>query len=84
MITCYLDSQDYSALTDPRLNDLSRSKIKDVLLHLARTRQVRFAFSAAAISESIALTADVTHLAELKAEFLSELCGSNSISNSLM
>ena len=79
MITCYLDSQDYSALTDPRLNDLSRSKIKDVLLHLARTRQVRFAFSAAAISESIALTADVTHLAELKAEFLSELCGSNAL-----
>ena len=79
MITCYLDSQDYSVLTDPKLSNLPRSKIKDALLHLARTRQVRFAFSAAVISESTALTADVTHLAERKAELLSELCSSNAL-----
>lgn len=79
MITCYLDSQDYSVLTDPKQDDPALSKIKDTLLHLARSRQVRFAFSAAAVSESTALTADATHLAELKVELLSELCGSNAL-----
>lgn len=79
MITCYLDSQDYSALTDPKLDTLDRRQIKETLLHLARSRQVRFAFSATAVCESIALTADAAHLAELKAVLLSELCGSNAL-----
>lgn len=79
MITCYLDSQDYSALTDPKLDTLDRRQIKEALLHMARSRQVRFAFSAAAVCESVALTADAAHLAELKAELLSELCGSNAL-----
>lgn len=79
MISCYLDSQDYSALTDPKLQNLDRDQIKDDLLHLARSNQVRFAFSAAAVSESVSLTADATHLAELKADFLSKLCGSNAL-----
>ena len=79
MITCYLDSQDYSALTDPKLDAPERRQIKSNLLHLASSRQVRFAFSAAVISESVSLTADAAHLAELKAELLSELCGSNAL-----
>jgi hypothetical protein len=79
MITCYLDSQDYSALTDPKQDSFDRRKIKKALLHLARSKQVRFAFSAAAVCESVALTADTAHLAELKAELLSELCGSNAL-----
>lgn len=79
MITCYLDSQDYSALTDPKLDDPDRREIKDALRHLARSSQVRFAFSATTVSESVALTAGAAHLAELKAELLSELCGSNAL-----
>lgn len=79
MLTCYLDSQDYSGLTDPKQDTLERRKIKDALLHLARSKQVRFAFSGTAVCEAVALTADAAHLAELKADFLSELCGSNAM-----
>lgn len=79
MITCYLDSQDYSSLTDPKLDTPDRREIKNALLYLKRSMQVRFAFSAAAVSESIALTPDATYLSELKAELLSELCGSNAL-----
>lgn len=79
MLTCYLDSQDYSVLTDPKRDTLDHRKIKETLLHLARSKQVRFAFSAISICESVALTEGSTHLAELKAGLLSELCGSNAL-----
>lgn len=79
MITCYLDSQDYSTLTDPKRDTADHRKIKDALLHLARSKQVRFAFSSIAVCESVALTADAAHLAELKAGLLSELCGLNAL-----
>ena len=49
MITCYLDSQDYSVLTDPKQNSFDRRKIKEALLHFSRSKQVQFAFSAAAV-----------------------------------
>jgi hypothetical protein len=79
MVTCYLDSQDYSTLTDPKQDSFDRRKIKESLLHLARSKQVQFAFSAAAVCEAVALTADAAHLAEMKAVLLSELCGSNAL-----
>ena len=79
MITCYLDSQDYSALTDPKLGTPDRREIAEALLHFARSKQVRFAFSAAAVCEAVALTPDAAHLAELKADLLSDLCGSNAL-----
>ncbi|WP_312527450.1 hypothetical protein [Comamonas sp.] len=79
MTTCYLDSQDYSVLTDPKFDDANHRQIREALLHLARSKQVRFVFSATAVCESVALTADSGHLAELKAELLSELCGSNAL-----
>ena len=79
MITCYLDTQDYSVLTDPKLDAPDRREIKDALLQLARSSQVRFGFSAAVVSESTALTKDSAHLSELKAELLSELCGTNAL-----
>lgn len=79
MITCYLDSQDYSVLTDPKAVSAERIGIRDDLLALARSKQVTFAFSATAISEVVALAPDAVHLAELKAEFLSDLCGSNAL-----
>ena len=79
MISCYLDSQDYSALTDPKLTTPELREIKTTLLHLARSKQVRFAFSAAVVCESTSLTKEATYLAELKAELLSDLCGSNAL-----
>jgi hypothetical protein len=79
MISCYLDSQDYSTLTDPNLDAPHLREIRDALLHLARSRQVRFAFSAAAVCELVAMRPDAAHLAELKAELLTDLCGSNAL-----
>jgi hypothetical protein len=79
MITCYLDSQDYSSLTDPKLDAPDRREIRNALIHLAHTHQVRFVFSAAAISEIVALTPDSSHLSELRADLLYELCGSNAL-----
>lgn len=56
MITCYLDSQDYSVPTDPKQDSFDRRKIKEALLHLAHSKQVHFEFSAAAVCESVAIT----------------------------
>lgn len=79
MIICYLDSQDYSTLTDPKLNTPEQRQTKSTLLHFAHSKQVIFAFSAVSVCESVSLSADATYLAELKAELLSELCGSNAL-----
>ena len=79
MISCYLDSQDYSTLTDPKSDTPDRRAIAETLRHLARSKQVRFAFSAAAVCEAVAITPDASRLAELKAELLSDLCGSNAL-----
>lgn len=76
---CYLDSQDYSTLTDPRLDTPDRRRIKDALLELAKSNKVMFVFSATAVCEVVALSPDATKLAEAKAELLSELCGSNAL-----
>jgi len=79
MITCYLDEQDYSALTDPKRESVEQRQLRDDLLKLARSGSVTFVFSAAAISEAVALTPDAAVFAELRAELLSELCGSNAL-----
>jgi hypothetical protein len=79
MITCYLDSQDYSSLTDPKLDTPDSREIRNALIHLAHSHQVRFVFSAAAISEVVPLTPDSSHLSELRADLLYELCGSNAL-----
>jgi hypothetical protein len=78
-ITCYLDSQDYSVLTDPRQASPDREKICAELRELASSGQVKFVFSAAVVSESVAVNAGSTHLAELKGDLLSFLCGSNAL-----
>lgn len=79
MITCYLDSQDYSTLTDAKTLTADRIHIRKALLDFARERKVRFVFSAAAVSEAVAITPESTHLAELKAELLGDLCGTNAL-----
>lgn len=79
MLICYLDSQDYSTLTDPKTVTAENVRIRDALLSYARTGQVGFAFSAAVVSEAVPLTPNAAHLAELKAEFLGILCGTNAL-----
>lgn len=79
MITCYLDSQDYSTLSDPRVDSAELRRTKDDLLFLARSKQVMFAFSEIAVCEAVPVSEGSVHLAELKADLLSELCGSNAL-----
>jgi hypothetical protein len=77
--TCYLDSQDYSVLTDPKLAGPEKTRICSALVDLATSGKVKFVFSAAVVSESVAISADSSHLAELKANLLSLLCGTNAL-----
>lgn len=79
MITCYLDSQDYSTLTDPRTLTADHIEVRAALIKLARERNIQFVFSAAAVSEAVAVSPDASHLAELRAELLSDLCGTNAL-----
>lgn len=81
MLTCYLDSQDYSALTDPKTLTPERIACRDDLIRFAHERTVQFVFSAAAVSEGVSLTAEAAGLAESKAELLSELCGRNALAS---
>lgn len=79
MITCYLDSQDYSTLTDSKTLTIDRIQTRESLLSLARERKVQFVFSAAAVSEVVSVSPGATRLAELKAELLGDLCGANAL-----
>lgn len=79
MITCYLDSQDYSTLTDTKTLTADRIQVREALLSFAQERKVQFVFSAAAVCEAVAVSPEATHLAELKAELLGDLCGANAL-----
>lgn len=79
MITCYLDSQDYSTLSDPKSWTSEKSQIRDALLDFANKELVKFVFSAAAIAEAAPISPGTSKLAELKAELLVELCGTNAL-----
>lgn len=79
MITCYLDSQDYSTLTDTKTLSADRIQVREALLSFAQKRKVQFVFSAAAVCEAVAVSPEATRLAELKAEFLGDLCGANAL-----
>jgi len=79
MITCYLDSQDYSVLTDPKTLTAERVQMRNTLCRFANERKVQFVFSATSVCESVSLTPHSSHLSELKAELLSELCGTNAL-----
>lgn len=56
-ITVYLDSNDYSRLSDPRRKKAALDKVRLELLSLTESRQVRFAFSGVHISEMAPLDA---------------------------
>ncbi|MGF6211760.1 hypothetical protein [Comamonas sp. 4034] len=79
MITCYLDTQDYSTLTDSKVENKNTRELKSALLSLSKSKQVHFLFSTVCISETVPLTAESANIAERKAEFLSDLCGANAL-----
>lgn len=66
-------------LSDPRVNSTELRRTKDDLLFLARSKQVMFTFSEIVVCEAVPISEHSVHLAERKAELLSELCGSNAL-----
>ncbi|MBB5369955.1 MULTISPECIES: hypothetical protein [unclassified Janthinobacterium] len=79
MITCYLDSQDYSTLTDPKVLTNEKLQIREALLNFAREGTVKFVYSSTVICEAVPTSPEASRLAELKAELLSDLCGFNAL-----
>ncbi|MBC3806746.1 hypothetical protein H8K52_05220 [Undibacterium seohonense] len=79
MLTCYLDSQDYSVLTDPHKSNHGLDQIRGKLLEFASNGEVQFVFSTVSVSETVATSAEASKLAQGKAELLSSLCGSNAL-----
>lgn len=79
MITVYLDSLDYSTLTDKKQLTPELNAVRDSLLAYSRSRLVRFVFSGVIVCEAVPLTPDSVTLAAQKADFLGDLCGENAL-----
>lgn len=78
-IQVYLDSSDYSKLSDPNGVSDQLLSIKERLLSWSKSGEVVFRFSAAHIIEMSPIESKAEHAAEARAEFLSELCGLNAL-----
>ncbi|MHB8471797.1 MAG: hypothetical protein ACYDC8_02875 [Gammaproteobacteria bacterium] len=76
-ITVYLDSSDFSLLSDPRRRTDSLDQIRSTLLGLAKSKHVRFVFSGAHLIEMAPLDAKFTPASIARANLLVELCGRN-------
>jgi hypothetical protein len=76
-ITVYLDSSDYSTLSDPRRRTDSLDQVRSGLQELAKSGLVHFAFSGAHLSEMAPLDAKFAPAATARADLLIELCGRN-------
>lgn len=79
MITVYLDSLDYSTLTDPKQLTPALNTVRDRLLAYSRSGLVRFVFSSVVVCEAAPLTPESVGLAAHKADFLGDLCGNNAL-----
>ena len=78
-IVVYLDSQDYSKLSDTRISNERLRSVAAELKELAKSPKVKFAYSCLHISESASTSADYSFLAEQRADFLATLCGRNAL-----
>lgn len=76
-ITVYLDSNDYSTLSDPRRRTDSIDQVRIALQELAKSDLVSFAFSGVHLSEMAPLDAKFAPAATARADLLVELCGRN-------
>lgn len=79
VLTVYLDSQDYSVLTDPKRKTPELVEIDRALKAFKSSGKVKFVFSAVTVSENVATTYEASLLALRKGELLSELCGANAL-----
>jgi hypothetical protein len=78
-VTVYLDSSDYSTLSDPRHRTGNLDQVRETLQELAKSNLVRFVFSGAHLSEMAPLDAKYTPAATARADLLVELCGRNAL-----
>ena len=76
-LVVYLDSSDYSELSNPRLKDPGRDALRTELLRWSKSGAVQFAFSAVHLSEMAPLDPAYSPAATARAELLSDLCGRN-------
>lgn len=78
MLAIYLDSQDYSALSEPLLKP-ELANIKNALLNMAAAGDVRFVFSALAVCEAVPTGPHAVQYAIRRGDFLSQLCQRNAL-----
>ena len=74
-IIIYLDSSDYSVLTNPKGQSVALDKIRLELIRFAESGLVNFVFSGAHLSEMAPLDSQYTQAATARAELLVALCG---------
>jgi hypothetical protein len=72
----YLDSSDYSTLSDPRRDTPEIARTREALRRFAATNQVQFVFSGVHLSEMAPLQTQFSPAATARADLLVELCGS--------
>lgn len=75
----YLDSSDYSTLSDSRKANHSLDKVRNDLLRFARSGEVEFRFSGAHICEISPLNMDSQAAAQARADLLADLCGTRAL-----
>jgi hypothetical protein len=80
----YLDSSDFSVLSDPaRLSDRTLLSTKERLLHWSKSQEVEFFYSPLHIAEMAPTKAEYTPAATARSKLLFELCGPNTFANFL-
>lgn len=77
-INVYLDSSDFSRLSNPN-RDRNDAELANKLLLFSRDGQVRFLFSGTHLTEMAPLDAQFTASAVSRANYLVDLCGRNSL-----
>ena len=78
MISVYLDSQDYSALSAEVLTP-ELAQVKDTLLGMAATGDVRFVFSSVVVCEAVPTGPHAVRYAIARGDFLTQLCRRNAL-----
>jgi hypothetical protein len=73
----YLDSSDYSVLSDPTRRTPTLDRVCIELREFAKTTEVKFAYSGAHLCEMAPLNEKSTHAAAARADLLVDLCGRN-------
>ncbi len=79
LITVYLDSSDYSTLSNPRQRTDRIDQLRITLMAMAQSNHVRFVFSGAHLSEMAPLDAKYALAATARADLLVDLCGRNAL-----